>query len=203
MDFDRIERLLGIGFPVSDVEQVLTDLGFEPSIFDGPAGRQLTVTIPTFRSDVSIPEDIVEKEVGRVMGYDKVPATLPVGRTVPVVRDQTTSCRPNSRQILTSAGVSEAVTYITASGEHAVDVPGRRRRGWSAVPPASGFAHAARESTECGTAALASNTLIPALLETVAANLRHQRRFRSSSWLASISRLAGTSCQPRSRRLES
>ncbi len=174
MDFDRIERLLGIGFPVSDVEQVLTDLGFEPNIFDGPAGRQLTVTIPTFRSDVSIPEDIVE-EVGRVMGYDKVPATLPVGRTVPVVRDPNYILQTKLRQTLTSAGVSEAVTYITAS-ENMLSTFQDEEGAVGVLFPQPLDSLMRLVNPLNAERPLLRNTLIPALLETVAANLRHQRR---------------------------
>ncbi len=174
MDFDRIGRLLGIGFPVSDVERVLADLGFAPSISETGDGRTLAVTIPTFRNDVSIPEDIVE-EVGRIMGYDKVPATLPVGQTVPVVRDPNYLLQTQLRKVLTAAGSSEVVTYITASeamlstfgtesGEVGVLTPRPIDRLVRLINPINAERPYLR------------NTLLPALLETVAANLRHQRR---------------------------
>jgi phenylalanyl-tRNA synthetase beta chain len=169
MQFDRIERLIGKAFAPADVERVLTDLEFEPVI----TGKTLTVTIPTFRQDVSIPEDIVE-EVGRVLGYDQVPATLPIGQTVPVARDPHYLLQTRLRQALTASGVSEAVTYITASGtmlstfateegEVGVLTPRPLDSLLKLVNPLNADRPYLR------------NTLLPAVLESVAANLRHQR----------------------------
>ncbi len=170
MRFDRIERLIGKAFPRADVERVLTDLEFEPVI----TGNTLTVTIPTFRQDVSIPEDIVE-EVGRVIGYDQVPATLPIGQTVPVARDPHYLLQTRLRQVLTASGVSEAVTYITASGTmlstFAIDegeVGILTPRPLDSLLKLINPLNADRPYLR--------NTLLPALLESVAANLRHQRR---------------------------
>ncbi len=172
MRFDRIEHLLGVGFPEGDVIRVLTDLEFQPKL----QGGDLTVTIPTFRQDVSIPEDIVE-EVGRVLGYDKVPATLPVGQTVPVVRDPNFLLQTKLRQTLTAAGASEAITYITASGsmlstfgtdggEVGVLTPRPLDSLLQLINPLNAERPYLR------------NTLIPALLETAASNLRHRRGVR-------------------------
>ncbi len=174
MDFDRIERLLGIGFPASDVERVLADLEFAPIISESGDGRALSVTIPTFRSDVSIPEDIVE-EVGRIMGYDNVPATLPVGQTVPIVRDPNFLLQTKLRQVLTASGASEVVTYITASeamlstfASEAGEVGLLTPRPLDTLVRLVNPLNAERPYLR--------NTLIPALLETLASNLRHQRR---------------------------
>lgn len=174
MNFDRIEHLLGVGFSTGEVERVLTDLGFEPRISDVPHGRALTVTIPTFRSDVSIPEDIVE-EVGRVMGYDKVPATLPVGRTVPVVRDPHYLLQTRLRQALAASGASEAVTYITAS-ENMLSTFQDDAGAVGVLTPRPIDDLAKLVNPLNAERPFLRNTLVPALLEAVAANLRHQRR---------------------------
>lgn len=170
MPFDRIEWLIGKAFPRADVERVLTDLEFDPLI----DGETLTVTIPTFRQDVSIPEDIVE-EVGRILGYDHVPATLPVGRTVPVARDPHFLLQTKLRQVLTGSGVSEAVTYITASGAmlssfatESGDVGVLTPRPLDSLLELVNPLNADRPYLR--------NTLLPALLESVASNLRHERR---------------------------
>jgi len=39
-------------------------------------GKGLTVQVPTYRPDITIPVDLVE-EVARLKGYDKIPSTLP------------------------------------------------------------------------------------------------------------------------------
>lgn len=174
MSFDRIEWLLGIGFSPSEVTRVLTDLGFSPVISEGPSGAQLKVTIPTWRQDVSIPEDIVE-EVGRIIGYDQLPATLPVGRTAPVVRDPDYLLQTKIRQVLTGAGLSEAVTYITTSAEMLSTF--KTDDGAAGVLTPRPVSELVRLVNPLNVERpYLRNTLIPALLEVVSANLRHQRR---------------------------
>ena len=62
----------GINLSAADVTSALRRL----AIASVARGDELTLAIPHFRLDLSIPEDIVE-EVGRVVGYDKIPTVLP------------------------------------------------------------------------------------------------------------------------------
>ena len=79
----RIETRLGIEIPVA-VDDVLVRMGFAVHR-DGDA---LSVSVPTFRHDVSIPEDISE-EYARVIGFDKIPELLPpLATTVPAKQDR-------------------------------------------------------------------------------------------------------------------
>jgi len=66
-----IESRLGVAIPAS-VDDVLSRMGFELS----RQGDALHVGIPSFRHDVSIPEDLSE-EYARVIGFDAIPAVLP------------------------------------------------------------------------------------------------------------------------------
>lgn len=174
MPLGRIEQILGVQIEDEEISRVLTDLEFAPSIDRSGPAPTLTVTIPTYRADVSIPEDIVE-EVGRIVGYDRVPATLPVGQTVPVVRDPGFLLQTDMRSSLTGAGLNEAVTYVTASesmlspfstddGIVGVLYPRRLRDLLRLVNPLHGDRPYLR------------NTLLPALLEVTSSNLRHERR---------------------------
>lgn len=75
LDFEisRTEKLLGLDVPRADVLQILQDLGFK--IKESPKNPDvLNLTIPSWRNDISIQEDIVE-EIVRIYGYDKLPAT--------------------------------------------------------------------------------------------------------------------------------
>lgn len=66
----RINGLLGSHFPHDEVAAVFKRLGLETEV----NGDTFTVMPPFERTDLVIPEDLVE-EVGRIIGYDRVPAT--------------------------------------------------------------------------------------------------------------------------------
>ncbi len=67
----RLSSRLGIGIPQS-VDDVLNRMGFD-IVRDGD---HLDATVPSFRHDISIPEDISE-EYARVIGFDAIPEILP------------------------------------------------------------------------------------------------------------------------------
>jgi phenylalanyl-tRNA synthetase beta chain len=52
--------------------EALTRLGFSPE----KRGKRVAVTVPSFRPDVAVEDDLVE-EVLRVWGYDRIPSRLP------------------------------------------------------------------------------------------------------------------------------
>ncbi len=65
----RINGLLGASFSMEEVADAFRRLGLEARVeYD-----TFVVTPPFERTDVVIPEDLVE-EVGRIIGYDKIPA---------------------------------------------------------------------------------------------------------------------------------
>ncbi|MFZ3043980.1 MAG: phenylalanine--tRNA ligase subunit beta [Minisyncoccia bacterium] len=66
----RIDGLLGSKFTVADIEEVFRRLGLDASF----ENDTFTVIPPFERTDLIIPEDLVE-EVGRIIGYDKISAT--------------------------------------------------------------------------------------------------------------------------------
>jgi phenylalanyl-tRNA synthetase beta chain len=102
----RLDRLLGTSVPDEDVQRILSGLGFEPAA----AKDGWTVQVPLFRVDVQREADLIE-EVGRHWGFDRIPSTLPALHTAPppqaagVVRGRLV------RNVLTGAGLQEAVTF--------------------------------------------------------------------------------------------
>lgn len=74
-------------------------------------GVVLSVTAPAWRTDIHIPEDIIE-EVGRLLGYDNIPLALPTGKfkgteTAPLV-----AMKSKLRNILSDRlAMHELLTY--------------------------------------------------------------------------------------------
>lgn len=78
LERDRIRRCLGIEIGDADVAAILGALGFEP-VADASGW---TVPAVSHRLDVDREIDLVE-EVGRIYGFDRIPATLPVVGSAP------------------------------------------------------------------------------------------------------------------------
>ena len=78
--------------------------------------EKLRVTIPTYRNDLQIEEDIIE-EVARLYGYNNFPKTLPSGQiptqTVPYFKDY--NLEEKVKQIFKAGGFSEVYTYSLVS----------------------------------------------------------------------------------------
>ena len=102
----RVKRVLGVAPPAAQARRVLAGLGL------GVRGRgaDLDVTVPSFRRDLSIEDDLVE-EVIRVWGYHRIPTT--VGRAeVALARDSDRGRQEGIvREALVGAGLTECVTY--------------------------------------------------------------------------------------------
>ena len=71
VDSRWINSFLGTDMPKEDMKEYLGRLDMETVI----SGDDLIITVPTFRVDVSIKEDISE-EVARIFGYENIPMTI-------------------------------------------------------------------------------------------------------------------------------
>lgn len=70
VSLDKVNGVLGSDFSNEEVRGVFIRLGLPYSEKE----KMFEVTPPFERTDLTIPEDLVE-EVGRIVGYDKIPAT--------------------------------------------------------------------------------------------------------------------------------
>ena len=102
----RVKRVLGVAPSPALARKVLTGLGLPVK----SRGTDLEVTVPSFRRDLSMEDDLVE-EIIRVWGYDRIPSTLPGGAISLVTHPATLRQGQSVRRALVGAGLAEVVTY--------------------------------------------------------------------------------------------
>jgi phenylalanyl-tRNA synthetase beta chain len=100
-----VNALTGADYSPEEILDSLTQIGGE--ITEGPGA--LVVTPPSWRPDLTDKATLVE-EVARVVGYDRIPAVLPVA---PPGRGLTRSqrLRRSTAQVLASNGLVEVLSY--------------------------------------------------------------------------------------------
>lgn len=108
---DFINSRLGLQLSAEDMARLLTNVEFDVQINDG----SLTVRAPFWRTDIEIPEDVVE-EVGRLYGFDKLPLELPERSISPAPKNVLFDTKAAIREILSSAGANEVLTYSFVHG---------------------------------------------------------------------------------------
>ncbi len=101
-----VPRILGTAIATEESADALERLGFEVNI----SGDTLDVTAPVLRTDIAIAEDIVE-EVARIVGYDRIPATLPSGPLPLHERHPLESLRERVRDVLVGFGLQDTISY--------------------------------------------------------------------------------------------
>ncbi|CAN5409042.1 phenylalanine--tRNA ligase subunit beta [soil metagenome] len=159
----RIARVLGQEVPPADVPRILAPLGFlvaEGRDADEPGWL---ITVPTFRVDVLREVDLVE-EVARHFGFDRLPSTFPVLSAPQAPLDPRILRDRLLRQLLTTAGFSESMTFAFIEREAAMPFtePGGQ-------PPA--IANPLSEKF-----AVLRPSLLPGLIDSCAHNRRRGRK---------------------------
>lgn len=74
------------------------------------SGGALCLRVPFWRTDLELPEDIVE-EVGRLYGFDRLPRELPRRSAKPAPKNSRRQLKQAVRTSLSRAGVNEVLTY--------------------------------------------------------------------------------------------
>jgi len=106
-----INARLGLGLSPEAMATLLKNVEFDVQV----NGDELTVKAPFWRTDIEIPEDIVE-EVGRLYGYDKLPLALPKRDITPAAKDPLFELKAKVRDSLSKAGANELLTYSFVHG---------------------------------------------------------------------------------------
>lgn len=111
----EINQLLGTDYSGELIVKTLENVGFSISFFeDLPEVTNLEITSPLWRTDIHIKEDVIE-EVGRLLGYDNIAPVLPLHGTAS--RNDMLELKTKLRQILSSFGCNEVLTYSFVSGK--------------------------------------------------------------------------------------
>lgn len=157
MEFDvnlsRINILLGTDFQEDEVIKVLDDLHLKPV----KNNADIHVKIPSYRMDLAIEADIAE-EIIRILGYDRLPSTMPKMPSTVGALNRRQQLRRKYRSMLSDLGYNEAVTYSLVSQKEIED----------AVMPQKDIVELAAPMSEDHK--YVRDSILPSLLECVAYN---------------------------------
>ncbi|MFH1955694.1 MAG: phenylalanine--tRNA ligase subunit beta [Patescibacteria group bacterium] len=103
---DFFNKNLGIVLKKEEVLDILSSLTFKAST----EGDTLKITIPTFRRDVSIKEDLVE-EIARIYGYENITPKLPSKSMGPTMLEPNLDFIRQVKELLKVLGYSEIYSY--------------------------------------------------------------------------------------------
>lgn len=113
----RLDKLIGVHVPTSEVVGILETLGFEVLATDqGQAEGAFSVRAPWWRTDIGIPDDIAE-EVVRLAGYDRLPAAGIVGAIPNWEPSPMADLRDAAVDALVDVGMQETITYSLTTDE--------------------------------------------------------------------------------------
>jgi len=102
----RVNRVLGIKFEASEVEDILTRLGMSMQKQDGG----WKVVAPSFRFDIAIESDLIE-EIIRIHGYNNIPRTMPsYTPTMKPLKEEAVALQ-RVKETLVERGYFEAISY--------------------------------------------------------------------------------------------
>ena len=113
----RLDTLIGVSVPTTEVVGILETLGFEVLETDqGAASGSFRVRAPWWRTDIGIADDLAE-EVVRLAGYDRLPAAGIVGAIPDWEPSPLRSLRDRVVDVLVDAGLQETITYSLTTDE--------------------------------------------------------------------------------------
>lgn len=101
-----VNARLGAEYSAEEMAKTLNNVELATSV----EGDTLKVDVPFWRRDLHIDEDVVE-EVGRLIGYDNLPASLPARDLRPAQLSAKQQLIINTRKIMAEAGNNEVLTY--------------------------------------------------------------------------------------------
>lgn len=110
VDYNWINNFLGTEISASEMKDYLERLELHTEVKD----NDLVITVPTFRSDINIKQDVAE-EVARIFGYDNIPTTVIKGVGTRGGKDKKQQLEDKITNILISSGLNQSISYSFVS----------------------------------------------------------------------------------------
>ncbi|KAB3535418.1 phenylalanine--tRNA ligase subunit beta [Alkaliphilus pronyensis] len=107
---NRINELLGTNIEVGEMIKILESLEIEANLIEG----KLQATVPTYRDDLQLEADFAE-EIGRIYGFDVIPATMARGNIVVGGKTNGEAFEDKTKQLLNAMGFNEVLSYSFVS----------------------------------------------------------------------------------------
>ncbi|MBN1915527.1 phenylalanine--tRNA ligase subunit beta [Candidatus Dojkabacteria bacterium] len=117
-DLNAVKKILGIDVSKEEILDILKHLGIEvvgaeklpTKLLTHSEGNKVELTIPTFRRDLNITEDIVE-EIARIYGYEKIQPTFPARSIGAAKKNVLREFIIKVKRTLSALGLDEIYTY--------------------------------------------------------------------------------------------
>ena len=155
-------RLLGAKLTTEEIVALLSRVGVQARL---DVENRLRCTVPSWRNDLSIAEDLIE-EIARIHGYDAIEPTMPRAALAPVSRPATLVLLDRTRDVLKAAGLVEIRLMPTMQP---ADLDALR------LPPDDTLRRSVRLANPMpGMGALLCTSLLPGLLRASRRNLSRQ-----------------------------
>lgn len=183
----EVKRLLGVEIPAKEITRILESLEFqvetqkakakkkkpvarrEPALRSSEGSSVLRITVPDHRLDVAGAHDLIE-EIARVYGYDRIPISRMNDELPPQRANVELDQEELARDILIDAGLQDVVSYaLTTPEREAMLIP-----AGASAPDAHDYVRI--ENPINAERAAMRQSLIPNLIELIAANLRYRAR---------------------------
>jgi phenylalanyl-tRNA synthetase beta chain len=110
VDAEWINSFLGTDIHIGKMKEYLDALELKTEI----EGKELSITVPTFRVDINIKEDIAE-EIARIYGYNNVPTTIPSCETLKDGKSLRQKLEDKVINTLIGSGLDQSISYSFVS----------------------------------------------------------------------------------------
>lgn len=110
VDYTWVNKFLGIDISKENMKEYLDRLDLNTEI----NGDILHITVPTFRSDVNIKEDVAE-EIVRIYGYNNVKSTMATSQTTKGGKNIKQKLEDKVIEALISSGLNQSISYSFVS----------------------------------------------------------------------------------------